>query len=164
MAPNAPLDALAARVRSVVDGLPEREREALTLRERDGLGYAEIANRLGVREADVAGILVSARLWIRSGVRQKPTPPLENDDCPRARELMVMVQDGELDDASDRPWLPTHVGGCASCGAPRLALREGSLAFRALEPEAPEPVVVPVAVAEPEPEPIAVEPEREPEP
>src|SRR3954454_2217712 len=109
MAPEAPLDALAARVRSVAEGLPDRERRALILREHQGASYAEIAEAVSIRETDVAAILVSARLWIRGGVRQKDLPPLAGEDCARARELMTTVQDRERLGPQERSWLPTHV-------------------------------------------------------
>lgn len=49
------------RVLEAVDQLPPRQREALTLRARGGLAYAEIARVMGVRVGSVKSHLVAAR-------------------------------------------------------------------------------------------------------
>lgn len=50
-----------ARVLEAVDDLPRRQREALLLRARGGLGYAEIAAAMGIRRGAVKSHLVLAR-------------------------------------------------------------------------------------------------------
>lgn len=133
---------LGLRVGNVTGELPERERRALTLRERDGAGYAAIADALGVAAGEVAGLLVSARLEVRESVRTRPLPGPASPQCPRGRELLAMQQDGELDGDGDRAWLREHLQGCESCRAVRVALREADLACRAW-------VALPVAAGAP---------------
>jgi RNA polymerase sigma-70 factor (ECF subfamily) len=47
----------AGRLRSVLDGLPEVERQTITMRYLEGMSLAEIAMRLGRTEAASAGVL-----------------------------------------------------------------------------------------------------------
>ncbi|HVL96826.1 MAG TPA: zf-HC2 domain-containing protein, partial [Solirubrobacteraceae bacterium] len=126
-----PLAALEARVSAVAGALPERERRALALRERDGAGYSAIASALDVPARDVPALLWRARLAVRDGVRAAPLPAATSDACPRARRLLTLQQDGELTDHDAMVWLREHVQDCGSCRAVRRALREASLAFRA---------------------------------
>lgn len=68
-APDQVLE-LRERLRSTVDavkGLPERQRDAVLLREVDGLSYEEIALALGVGDGAVRQLLHRARRALRSG-------------------------------------------------------------------------------------------------
>jgi hypothetical protein len=143
-----PLEALAARVAAVAGELPDRERAALALREREGARYEDIAGALGVEPAEVPGLLVAARLEVSRRVRHAPLPPLASADCMEARALLAMRQDGELDDPERVAWLRSHVDGCASCQGARRALVEASLACRAWDGGV---AVAPVVVASPAP-------------
>jgi hypothetical protein len=143
-----PLEALAARVAAVAGELPDRERAALALREREGARYEDIAAALGVEPAEVPGLLVAARLEVSRRVRHAPLPPLASADCMEARALLAMRQDGELDDPERVAWLRSHVDGCASCQGARRALVEASLACRAWDGGM---AVAPVVVASPAP-------------
>jgi hypothetical protein len=143
-----PLEALAARVAAVAGELPDRERTALALREREGARYEDIAAALGVEPAEVPGLLVAARLEVSRRVRQAPLPPLASADCAEARALLAMRQDGELHDPERVAWLRSHVEGCASCQGARRALVEASLACRAWDGGM---AVAPVVVASPAP-------------
>lgn len=67
--PAAPDDAVMgsetrARVRAVLDSLPERDRELLLL-SADGYGYREIGAALGLNEASVGTLLARARRAFR---------------------------------------------------------------------------------------------------
>ena len=64
-----PFDALAARVAGAAAALPERERLALVMREREGAGYEAIAAALELDVSDVPDLLVTARLAVREAVR-----------------------------------------------------------------------------------------------
>ena len=55
------LDELRTRVRKAIEGLPDREREVLVLREFEGLRYREIADLLGIPIGTVMSRLYSAR-------------------------------------------------------------------------------------------------------
>ena len=49
--------------------LPQRQREALALRELLGLGYGDIGRLIGIDPAAVAPLLARARLRLRSELR-----------------------------------------------------------------------------------------------
>jgi len=54
-------DAISAEVQAAFAELPERQREALFLREWHGCSYAEIAEALGTSESAVETLLFRAR-------------------------------------------------------------------------------------------------------
>src|SRR4051794_18236762 len=96
-----PLAALTARVGAAADALPERERTALALCEREGAGYGDIAGALGLEPDAVPALLLAARTGVRAGVRGSVPPPMATPACPRARRLLTMRHDGELHDPDE---------------------------------------------------------------
>src|SRR4051794_19217352 len=131
-APDAtrPHDALAARVAGAAAALPEAERTALRRRELDGRGYAEIGAELGIEPAQVAPLLVRARLKVREAVRHAPAPPEPTEHCADARAVLCLRQDGGPVSRGELERLREHVDGCDPCRLTRRALREASLACR----------------------------------
>lgn len=53
------------RVKRALDGLPERERAAITLRDIEGLSTSEVAALLGSTEATVRSQIAAARMKLR---------------------------------------------------------------------------------------------------
>ncbi len=112
--------------------LPERQREALALREALGLRYDELASVMGIDRAAVAPLLARARLRLREERRGAPAGPGACDERERALRLLALRQDGEDADAEDAEWLLTHVGECEDCGAAHAAMLEASMVYRAV--------------------------------
>src|SRR5207245_2425413 len=75
--------AVAAELAQATARLPQRQREALALRERLGLTYAEIGAAIGMEPQAVAPLLARARLRLRSELRG--TEPAKNECTDRDR-------------------------------------------------------------------------------
>jgi hypothetical protein len=104
-------------VESATARLPERQREALELRERGGLTYEEIAVRLGTSREAVPQLMAHARINLYDELHGTilasvaPSP-----DCERALGLIAARQDGELEDVSaEATWLDRHLEDCGRC-------------------------------------------------
>jgi len=145
---DASFSALAARVSAAAERLSERERSVLALRERESLDYAAIGASLGTDVAEVADLLVAARLAVRGTVRGAAPPEVISEDCPPARRLLAARQDGEAVDAAAAAWVREHVDGCDACQAARRGLREASLACRAWQ-DGPVAATAPVSLPPP---------------
>lgn len=123
--------AVRAEVQEANAKLPERQREALALRDALGLHYDELASVMGVDRAAVAPLLARARLRLRAERRGVPAGPATCDERERALRLLALRQDGEDTGAEDAEWLLTHVGECDGCGAAHAAMLEASMVYRA---------------------------------
>jgi RNA polymerase sigma factor (sigma-70 family) len=77
------------RLMRAVDALPEAQRRALLLREREGRSYDEIAAELGVGRTAVARLLLDARSAIagRPRLRLCPRRLVSRSGSERARDL-----------------------------------------------------------------------------
>lgn len=62
---------LAVRVRSAIDALPERQRQALTLFHFEGLSQVEICDVLGVSEDAVESLLARARRSLKAALKDE---------------------------------------------------------------------------------------------
>lgn len=133
-----PLSALGARVGDAAAALPEAERTALLLRDRDRVGYERIAEAAGVPVEAVPDLLVAARLAVREAVRDVESPPAKTPECAEARRRLTRRQDGEGVEGEDASWLEAHLAGCDACRLARRALREGALAAQAWDGVVPE--------------------------
>src|SRR3954447_13301001 len=100
-----PYDALAARVATAAAALPEPERRALLLREREDASYEAIASALEVGVEHVPELLVTARMAVREAVRHAPSPPLRTAHCEDARRLLALRQDREYLSREEVEWL-----------------------------------------------------------
>jgi RNA polymerase sigma-70 factor, ECF subfamily len=67
---------LAAAVRAAVDALPERERNALLLREYQQLSMQEVGTVLGISEAAAKMLICRARKSVRRRLESRPVPDL----------------------------------------------------------------------------------------
>lgn len=105
-------DAATARA-----SLPERQREALELRELRGLSYEEIAASMGTTRECVSQLI--AHSWINlydelEGTILASVAP--SAECERALGLTAAREDGELDpESADAHWLDAHVEDCDRC-------------------------------------------------
>jgi Sigma-70, region 4 len=125
------VEAVAGELSRATAQLPERQREALALRERIGLSHAQIATALGVERAAVAPLLARSRLRLRSELRGSAAPPVDCSERDRALRTMALRQDGEEVSGADEDWLLDHLGNCAGCSQAHAAMLEASVCYRA---------------------------------
>ncbi|HEX9968011.1 MAG TPA: sigma factor-like helix-turn-helix DNA-binding protein [Solirubrobacterales bacterium] len=97
--------------------LPERQRQALELREQEGLSYEEIAARLGTSWSSVAKLIAHARITVydelHGTILASVAPSAE---CERALPLIAAREDGELDGRSaEATWVDDHLEECGRC-------------------------------------------------
>ena len=130
-APDGLAGAVAAELAAAAGRLPQRQREALALREVLGLSHPELAAAIGVEPAAVAPLLARARLRLRSELRGTRPP---GDECPehdRAQRTIALRQDSEPVLEADDEWLIEHLGHCTSCARAHAAMLEASVCYRA---------------------------------
>jgi RNA polymerase sigma-70 factor (ECF subfamily) len=73
-APERPDEELMGLV-AALEGLPERQRRAILLREWQGLSYREVARELGVTQASVETLIFRARRSLAAALEQQRTQP-----------------------------------------------------------------------------------------
>ncbi len=110
--------------------LPQRQREALALRELLRLSHEQIGEVIGIEPVAVAPLLARARLRLRAELRGSAMPA---SDCPerdRTLRTATLRQDGEPVSSADDDWFVDHLGHCDSCARLHAALLEGSVCYR----------------------------------
>jgi hypothetical protein len=144
------LSAAVARELAVASArLPQRQREALALRELLRLGHEQIGDVIGIDTAAVAPLLARSRLRLRAELRGAPVAA---NDCPERERMLrtaTLRQDGEAVPAADDDWFIEHLGHCAGCGRAHAAMLEGSVCYRGwrLAPAPPAPPASPASPA-----------------
>jgi DNA-directed RNA polymerase specialized sigma24 family protein len=131
--------AVARELAAASARLPQRQREALALREQVRLSHAQIGAVLGIDPAAVAPLLARSRLRLRAELRGAP---IEGHDCSereRTLRTTTLRQDGEPVPAADDDWFIDHLGHCASCRRAHAAMLEGSVCYRGWHLPAPAP-------------------------
>jgi hypothetical protein len=123
--------AVEAEVRHAVARLPERQREALALREVLRLSHEQIAEVMGIDGAAVALLLARARLRLRELRRGAPAAPLTCDERDRALRALARRQDSEPLIGDDDEWLFAHLGSCPECDQAHAAMIEAAVCYRA---------------------------------
>jgi RNA polymerase sigma-70 factor, ECF subfamily len=110
---------------AALHALPAPQREALILRDIEGLPAREVARVLGVQERAVKSRLHRARTAMRDAlaphVGGADAPP-RGPHCPDVAHLLSRYIEGELD-ASRCASLEAHVRSCGHCGVACRALR-----------------------------------------
>jgi hypothetical protein len=129
--PGGLADAVRAEIEQATSKLPERQREALALREALGLRYAEIAEVMRIDPAAVAPLIARARLRLREERRGGPVAVGECEERERALRLLALRQDAESAGDEEADWMLEHIGTCPECGAAHAAMLEASLCYRA---------------------------------
>jgi len=130
--------AIAGELAAATSRLPQRQREALALRELLRCRYDEVADVIGIEPMAVAPLLARARLRLRGELRGtapavRGTAPAAGDCAERDRALRTIAsrQDGEPVLAADADWLLEHLGHCVGCAQAHAALLEASVCYRA---------------------------------
>jgi hypothetical protein len=122
--------AVAGEVAVASAALPQRQREALALRELLSLSHTEIGKVMAIEPTAVALLLARARLRLRAELRHAPVAA---GDCPerdRTLRTATLRQDGEPVPPADDSWLIEHLGHCHDCARAHAAMLEGSVCYR----------------------------------
>lgn len=123
-------DAVAAELAIASARLPQRQREALALRELLGLSHAEVAAVIGIEPAAVPPLLARSRLRLRSELRGSTEA---RSDCPERERMLrtaTLRQDKEPGSEADDDWLLDHLGHCESCARAHAGMLEASACYR----------------------------------
>lgn len=126
-------------IRAANARLPERQREALALRELEDMSYEQIADLLAMNSNSVAQLISRARIRLRAELRGEAAGAIAatTPDCERALPLLARRQDGKLDGDADGSWLDSHLAVCATCPIAVEAMAEAGASYRAWTPVVP---------------------------
>jgi predicted DNA-binding protein (UPF0251 family) len=111
--------------------LPQRQREALALRELLGLSHNQIARVIGIDSHAVAPLLARARLRFRALLRGDIAAAPSCDERERSLRTIARRQDSEPVDETDTTWLMEHLAQCRTCTQAHAAMLEASVCYRA---------------------------------
>ncbi len=123
--------AVARELEAATARLPERQREALALRELLDLSYDQIGSVVGIEATAVAPLLARARLRLRAELRGIPETEVECAEREQALRALAQRQDSESVDDAQTGWLLEHLGGCEVCTQAHAAMLEAGVCYRA---------------------------------
>jgi RNA polymerase sigma-70 factor (ECF subfamily) len=129
---------------------PERQREALVLRELGELPYGEIAAIMSVHPDAVAQLIFRARINLSDELHgtMLGSTAASSSVCERALPLIAARDDDQLDsDSADAAWLDSHLAGCERCGFAVEAMRKARDSYRAWAPSAAAAWLLPATMA-----------------
>src|SRR5262245_35847998 len=139
---NVLLAARQEEIRAANATLPERQREALALKELEDLSYDEIAEIMGMNRNSVAQLISRARINLRDALRGSALASIaaSSGDCALALPLISAREDGQLSpDSDEAEWLDSHMAGCHTCRVSVEAMAEAGVSYRAWVPVAAAP-------------------------
>jgi DNA-directed RNA polymerase specialized sigma24 family protein len=134
-APSSLAEAVARELAHATAQLPERQREALALRELVGLSYDELGTVVELDPSAVGPLLARARLRLRVALRGEGVPMPSCDERERALRTIARRQDGESVTEADEDWLIEHLGHCVGCARAHSTMLEASACYRAWRTE-----------------------------
>ncbi len=125
--------AVAHELAAATARLPERQREALALRELLRLSYEQISRVMGLDAAAVGPLLARARLRLRAERRGSSGDPNAAPCAEHERALRILAsrQDSEPLSHEDDEWLLAHLARCPTCEMAHAAMLEASVCYRA---------------------------------
>jgi Sigma-70, region 4 len=134
-------EAVARELAQATAQLPERQREALALRELLGLSHDEVGAVVGLDPSAIGLLLARARLRLRVELRGEGAALPPCDERERALRTIALRQDGEPVSEADEDWLIEHLGHCVGCARAHSTMLEASACYRAwrLDEEAEAP-------------------------
>ncbi|MGC8947366.1 MAG: sigma-70 family RNA polymerase sigma factor, partial [Anaerolineae bacterium] len=133
---------LRAAVWRTLHRLPDAYRQALLLRELEGLSYQEMASIMGISLDNVRVLLHRARLAFRDLYGLQVMAEEGRLACDALNELLSADVDGELDRATRRK-VQKHIAACPVCQRTRRELLAVSSLLAALVPVFPPPTLGP---------------------
>ncbi|MGB9184507.1 MAG: sigma-70 region 4 domain-containing protein, partial [Solirubrobacteraceae bacterium] len=123
--------AVAQELGAATAQLPQRQQEALALRELLGLSHELVAEVLGIEPAAATALLARSRTRLHAELRGVRIEP---DRCPerdRMARVATLRQDGQPVSTADEDWLLDHLGHCHGCGRLHATMLEASVCYRA---------------------------------
>ncbi len=135
-------DGPQAELRRAAMCLPEHQREALALRELEGMSYDEIATIMEIGAGSVAQLISRGRINLHDELHGNVLASVAapSPECERALPLIAMREDGQLDAASrDAAWLDAHLAGCSRCELGVEVMQEAASSYRGWVPLAAAP-------------------------
>jgi RNA polymerase sigma-70 factor (ECF subfamily) len=138
------LAAQQEEIAAASERLPERQREALALRELEEMSYDEIAVVMEMNRNSVAQLISRARINLRDELRggALASVTVSSPECERALPLIAARDDGQLAaDSTDAAWLASHMSSCHTCQVASEAMQEAGVSYRAWIPVAVAPWV-----------------------
>jgi RNA polymerase sigma factor (sigma-70 family) len=119
--------------------LPTRQREALALRELEGLSYEEIGEVMELKPNAVAQLISRSRIKLAELVRGDALESIAgaSPDCDRALPLLAREQDHQALAGEDGAWLLAHLRDCATCRVRESTMQEAGVSYRSLAPIVP---------------------------
>jgi RNA polymerase sigma factor (sigma-70 family) len=117
--------------------LPERQREALALRELEEFSYEEIAASTEMTPHSVAELICRARINLSDDLHGTALAAVAapSPECERALPLIAAREDGQIEaGSSDDAWLDAHLAGCERCRLAVGAMQEAGASYRAWAP------------------------------
>jgi hypothetical protein len=129
--PGSLAETVARELAHATAQLPERQREALALRELVGLSYDELGTVVELDPSAVGPLLARARLRLRVALRGEGVPMPSCDERERALRTIARRQDGESVTEADEDWLIEHLGHCVGCARAHSTMLEASACYRA---------------------------------
>jgi len=148
---NVLLDARTEEIRLANMTLPERQREALALKELEHLSYDEVAEIMGMNRNSVAQLISRARINLRDALRGAALGSIaaSTPECERAMPLVAALEDDQLEsDSTDGEWLAGHLTGCELCRLRGEAVEEAGASYRAWLPITAGPLLFRETMAE----------------
>lgn len=136
------LEAQQEEVAAANARLPERQREALALRELEEMSYDEIAAVMEMNRNSVAQLISRARINLRDELRGTALASVaaSSPECERALPLIAARDDGQLAaDSADAAWLASHMSSCHTCQVASEAMQDAGVSYRAWIPVAVAP-------------------------
>jgi predicted DNA-binding protein (UPF0251 family) len=129
--PHGLAQAVAVELAVANAKLPQRQREALALRELLGLPHDQIARVIGIDAHAVAPLLARARVRLRTQLRGGLEANLGCAERERSMQALARRQDSEPIREDDRAWLMDHLRACPACTQAHAAMLEASVCYRA---------------------------------
>jgi hypothetical protein len=129
--PHGLAEAVAGELAIANARLPQRQREALAVRELLGLPHDQIARVIGIDSHAVAPLLARARLRFRAQLRGDLAAAPSCDERERSLRAIARRQDSEAVEPADTAWLMEHLRQCPACNQAHAAMLEASVCYRA---------------------------------
>lgn len=122
---------LARLLSSALDALPDDQREAIQLRDVEGVSVKDAAVAIGITVEALKSRVHRAREALREALRPilEPAAPAPSPACPKVVEMWSKKLEGDLR-AADCAEMENHVLGCRACAAACDALKRALLACR----------------------------------
>jgi DNA-directed RNA polymerase specialized sigma24 family protein len=127
--------AVARELAAATAAMPQRQREALALRELLALSYRDISRVMRIEATAVPPLLARARLRLRRELRGGPDATPDCAERDRSLRALTLRQDRELSDEAENAWLLEHLGACDACTGAHAAMLEASVCYRAWRPQ-----------------------------